>query len=105
MLLQGLNRIASFVPRLEHGLRLYSKFPAVVTATAAVFAQAICFLVNAKAFLLKPHFRRAFNAVPTSKLDRCLNELEKEVEVLAQEILLVNSQGRSCQIPPSPDAS
>ncbi|KAF7505120.1 hypothetical protein GJ744_001260 [Endocarpon pusillum] len=89
---QGLERISFSVPRLQQELRLYWKFPRVVKATAAVFAQAICFLVNAKAFLLKSHFRRAFNVVPIGKLDRCLNEFEKEVEFLAQEIRAANGQ-------------
>ncbi|ERF71414.1 hypothetical protein EPUS_08683 [Endocarpon pusillum Z07020] len=92
---QGLERIASSVPRLLHGLKLYAKFPGVVKATAAIFAKAICFLVNARAFLDKPPIRRAFNAVPNSKLDRCLNELEKEEEILAQEIRAANGQAQA----------
>lgn len=103
---QGLRRIIAAVPRRQEELKIYSTSKRVVKATAAVFAQVICYLVNAKAFLLKNKLRRAVDAVPGSKLDHCLTELEKAEENLGREIRAVNGQSRSCQnTPPSPEAS
>lgn len=96
-MVQGLKRIIAAVPRLHHELRLYSTSERVVEATAAVFAQVICYLVNAKASLLKTNFRRAVNAATSSKLDRCLTDLERAEEILGQEIRAANGQGRCCQ--------
>jgi len=92
---QGLKQIITALPRYQHELRLYSASTRVVQATSAVFAQVICYLVNAKAFLLKRDFRRAAKAATSNKLSRCLAELEKRDRALGREIRAAYGQGQS----------
>ena len=93
MIAEGLAHILLNLPRWYEQLDQYSTFRRVFQATAGVFANIICYLVNAIQFLKQNKVRRAGKTITSnSKLEKCSARIKRADKYLACEIQVASGK-------------
>jgi hypothetical protein len=83
---QGLSQIIQDTPRYQEELRAHPDSKRIFNATAWVFAHVVSYLVNVKALLASPEWKRVLKSSFTNKLNQILASLERWNKTLDREI-------------------
>jgi hypothetical protein len=83
---RGLSQIIQDTPRYQEELRAHPDSQRIFNATASVFAHIVCYLVNVKALLASPEWKRVLKSSFNNKLNRILASLANGNQTLDREI-------------------
>jgi hypothetical protein len=83
---QGLSQIIRDTPRLQEELGAHPGSKRIFNATAWVFAHVVCYLVNVKALLASPEWKRVLKSSFKNKLNQILASLDSANKTLDREI-------------------
>lgn len=83
---KGLSQIIQDTPRYQEELRAHYDSERVFDATASVFAHVVCYLVNVKALLASPEWKRLLKSSFKNKLTQVLGGLESGNKRLDREL-------------------
>jgi hypothetical protein len=81
-----LSQIIQDTPRYQEELQAHPDSERIFNATASVFAHIVCYLVNVKALLAAPEWKRMLKSSFTNKLSQILADLESRNRTLDREI-------------------